>query len=150
MLYPTLSQPFVALCIFITSFLSGFLFDIANLALLAFKQNKIIKNIFYAISTFFATFLLFLTNFYTNYGQFRFFIVVIFIGSIVLQRFIIGKPLSKLYSICYNKYIKNLNRGKRNGEEREADKSTADYTGNNLRLNRNHHNNSRQQQEKRP
>ena len=95
MLYPTLNQPLVFLFIFLTGLASGLLFDLANFLLVFVNKNKIMKQIFYFISTIFSFALLFITNLFCNFGQFRFFVILTFLFALIIERFTLGKFINK-------------------------------------------------------
>ena len=95
MLYPTLNQPYVFIIIFLTGLASGLLFDLANFLSLLFNNNKIIKQLFYFLSTISTGFLLFAVNLVTNFGQFRIFILLSFIFALTIERFTLGHLINK-------------------------------------------------------
>lgn len=85
MLYPTLNQPLVMLVMFFVGFASGFLFDFAFLLKKSLKLKA--TNIFFDfLACIFSFVIFFVTNLYINYGQFRIYVVVIFIIACLLQR----------------------------------------------------------------
>lgn len=102
LLYPTLNQPLVLLIILGVGFLSGFLFDIANIMTTLSGNDKLSRHIFDFIATIFAFLLLFFANLYINFGQFRIYVFLIFILSLSLERFISKilwtKVINKLYT----------------------------------------------------
>ena len=106
MLYPTLNQPIVFIFIFLTGLASGLLFDLSNFLVIFFNRNKIIKQIFYFLATILSTFLLFIVNLITNFGNFRIFIILSFIVALLLERFTLGKLISKTIDKLTNVKIK--------------------------------------------
>lgn len=112
MLYETLSQPTIFLCLSLTGFCAGFLFDFKNIFCLYFKHKKIISQILLFFATFFTFFAFFYANLKINYGQFRFFAIIGFMLSFLIQRFISKNFLAKTLITCYNK-LKAKRDGKR-------------------------------------
>lgn len=86
MLYPTLIQPIVMLVMFFVGFASGFLFDFAFLLKKSLKDLKATNIFFDFLACIFSFVIFFVTNLYINYGQFRIYVVVIFIIACLLQR----------------------------------------------------------------
>ena len=103
MLYPTLSQPFVALMIMCCGLLCGMIFDVSNIIVYLSGGDKLSKNIFDFISIIICSFLLFLFNLIFNYGQFRIFILIIFLIFFYIERFFSKVLWTKLFKRCYNK-----------------------------------------------
>lgn len=102
MLYPTINQPYVILIIFLVGFASGILFDIANI-LSKLSNDKFAKVLFDFLAVIFSFFILFYSNLHINYGQFRFYIVAIFLLAIMIERFISKILWTKCIKKCYNK-----------------------------------------------
>lgn len=86
MLYPTLNQPIVMLVMFFVGFASGFLFDFAFLLKKSLKDLKATNIFFDFLACIFSFVIFFVTNLYINYGQFRIYVVVVFIFACLLQR----------------------------------------------------------------
>ena len=86
MLYPTLNQPLVMLVMFFVGFASGFLFDFAFLLKKSLKDLKATNIFFDFLACIFSFVIFFVTNLYINYGQFRIYVVVVFIIACLLQR----------------------------------------------------------------
>lgn len=106
MLYPTINQGMVFVYIFICGTCCGLLFDIINILLPFFNENKIIKHIFQFFATFLSILALFLTNLYVNFGQFRFYVIASYIFAIVLERTIIGKLILHIVKKVHQKFLK--------------------------------------------
>ena len=103
MLYPTLSQPFVACMIAMCGMLGGGVFDLSNLVKFLSGGDKLSKNIFDFISIIICAFLLFVFNLFFNYGQIRIFVLIIFLIFFSLERFLSKVLWTKLVKKCYNK-----------------------------------------------
>ena len=86
MLYPTLNQPLVMLVMLFVGFASGFLFDFAFLLKKSLKDLKATNIFFDFLACIFSFVIFFVTNLYINYGQFRIYVVVVFIIACLLQR----------------------------------------------------------------
>lgn len=102
MLYETLSQPLVFVCIFAVGLISGFMFDLSHLFCALCNKNKILHQILYFICTILSAFCLFMVNLKVNYGRFRIFILATFFFGLLLERITIGKLWTKLVQKCYN------------------------------------------------
>lgn len=93
MLYPTLSQPIVFLCLSLTGLAGGVIYECGTILTKLFDSSKIAKQIFLFLSTILCGVLFFLVNLAINYGQFRSYAVFTFIGSIILERITLGNFL---------------------------------------------------------
>ena len=103
MLYQSLSQPLVFLCIFCTGIASGLLFDCKKLLVALCNKNKVFDQVLGFICVSISALGLFLTNLGINYGRFRLYILLAFALSFTLERFSIGKLWTKIIDVCYNK-----------------------------------------------
>lgn len=113
MLYETLSQPQIVLFVVLFGFLSGIIFDLQKL----FKKS--IKNRFFDyFSSFFCVFLTILIHFFVNlklnYGEFRFYILLMFFLSLAFERLFIGNLLENLLRKWYNKLTEKMKKGYEN------------------------------------
>lgn len=106
MLYPTLNQPLVLLIIFIVGLLSGLIFDIARLLTTASGGDKWSKNIFEFLAVIFSFAILFFANLTFNLGQFRLYVLAIFLVSFALERFISKILWTKLLLKWYTSIMK--------------------------------------------
>ena len=102
MLYQTLSQPLIILLFIIFGFLSGLLFDFFSLINYFLNNNKITKQIFYFLSVFPIFIIFYYLNLKFNYGQFRFYTILLFFGALILERISLGNLFAKMYDRCYN------------------------------------------------
>lgn len=107
MLYETLSQPYIMFFIFIFGFISGVIFDIKNIVLFLFGNSKILEEILLGLSTFLTLQVLYFSNLYINFGEIRFYIIVIFFLAFFIQRFLSKKIIAKLVKKCYT-YVENI------------------------------------------
>ena len=111
MLYPTLNQPLVLLIIFLVGLICGLIFDIAKILTTLSGGDKWSLHIFDFIATIICFLLLFFANLKFNLGQFRLYVLGVFLISFALQRyfskFLWTKLLSKWYtSITKRRKIK--------------------------------------------
>ena len=114
MLYPTLNQPLVFFIIFLVGLASGFFFDIANI-LSFLSKDKFAKIFFDFLAVIFSFFALFYSNLAVNYGQFRVYILFVFLFALILQRF-----LSKiLWTKCIKGGIITSKRRKMPGKKKK-------------------------------
>lgn len=104
MLYETVGQPLVFLCLLAAGLGCGLLFDGARLCAKFCNNNKIVKQVFYFISTLCSGVVFYLVNLAVNFGQFRFYTIATFIAAIVLEQVSIGKLFAKLIDKCYNHF----------------------------------------------
>ena len=103
MLYPTTNQPMVLLVIFCVSIISGLVFDLAHILTFLSGNDKNSKHIFDFLATIISFTLLFFTNLEFNYGQFRIYVLIIFLIFFAFERFLSKLLWTKVLSSCYNK-----------------------------------------------
>ena len=112
MLYQTLAQPMLFLCFFASGIFCGILLNFKNVLLKLFKKN----NFFYHFIDFLAFLIIFFIYFFINlkinYGEFRFFSLLTFLLSLLLENFVIRSFVAKLLHTWYNK-MKGEKVGKR-------------------------------------
>ncbi len=108
-LFETLSQLYILLCLIVFGFISGFVFDVFNTITFLCNNNKVTKNILQCIATILCFFILFLVNLKTNYGQFRLYIFLVYFLFIFVERITIGKVIAKTNIWCYNTFKKFIN-----------------------------------------
>lgn len=99
LLYETLSQPIILLCVIIAGFLSGFVFDACNLVCKLTKTNKIVRHVLDVISVFICGFVFFVVILTVNYGDLRVYELLFFVAFLLLQRATIGKLLAKTLKV---------------------------------------------------
>ena len=115
MLYESLSQPLIILCVLASGIAAGMIFDIGKFANYFFNRNKVSKQIILTICTIISA------NLKVNFGRFRVYILLIFALAIIFERFTIGKLWTKLLEKCYNSLVRFkvwLN-GKLNGRKKQ-------------------------------
>ena len=115
MLYPTLNQPLIVLIIFTVGMASGLIFDIARI-LTTISGEKWSKHIFDFLATIICFFALFFINLSINLGQFRIYILAVYLASFTLERFfskiLWTKLLLKWYTNVMNRRKKKVEKGK--------------------------------------
>ncbi len=102
MLYPTLNQPLMFLLLIIAGLASGVIFDILNMVVTLLGNDKYSHHFFNFLSVLFSFALLFVINLKFNYGQFRIYVLAIFIASFLLERLISKILWTKLIKKCYS------------------------------------------------
>lgn len=111
LLYQSQNQPLIIFVIFLAGIFSGAIFDVTRLMTLFFGNGKLAKHLFEFVATVVSGFLLFLTNLQFNYGQFRLYVILIFIISFVLERFFASFLWTKLIKKCYSRFMQRRNEG---------------------------------------
>lgn len=104
MLYETLGQPLVFLCMLGGGCAAGVLFDGAKFLTKLCKDNKILSHTLFFVATLCAGAIFYLVNLAVNFGQFRFYTIDSFICAIILEQISVGKLFAKLANKCYNRY----------------------------------------------
>ena len=99
MLYPTLNQPLMLFIVFCCGIFCAVIFDILQV----FSKRKILKHILDFFAVIFSFALLFLLNLKFNYGQFRIYVVAIFLLSFVSLKIISKFLWTKVIQKCYIK-----------------------------------------------
>ena len=102
MLYPTLNQPLMIVILIAAGFVGGLIFDLVKICSLLCCKSKIVKHCL----DFSATILIFAFIFWMhlkyNYGQFRFYVILLFFVSFSIEKifakFLWTKLLQKWYS----------------------------------------------------
>ncbi len=121
-LFETLSQPYILVWLIFSGFCSGFLFDVTNTITFLCNNNKVVKNVFEALATISCFFILFFVNLHTNYGQFRIYVLIVFLLFLFLQRLTLGKLIAKTNTLCYNtfkRFVNLLTKVKLNGKRKK-------------------------------
>ena len=114
MLYQSLSQPLIIVMTAVAGLLGGATFDLARIFTLFFGARKITKHCFDFIATVVCAGLLFLTNLHFNYGQFRLFVLLIFLICFAFERFFSSFLWTKLLKKWYSSIVQRRNEcGKR-------------------------------------
>ncbi len=115
MLYPTQNQPLLFLVLIIVGFLCGILFDLGNLICTLAGRDKYAHHITYFLATTLTLGILFIVNLFMNYGQFRAFVIIVFVLSLILERLISKFLWTKLVQKCYS--IFNKRKGAKIGQK---------------------------------
>ena len=106
MLYPTLNQPLVLLIIFLVGVISGFVFDVARILTTLSGNDNISKHIFDFFATIISFAFLYFANLKCNLGQFRLYVLAIFLLSFSFQRLFSKILWTKLLSKWYTSITK--------------------------------------------
>jgi len=112
-LYPTLNQPIILLVVFVSGLASGLIFDIFKIIVLLSGNDKITKHFFDFLATMFSFLLLFFVNLYFNFGQFRLYVIIVFLISFTLQRLFSKFLWTKLLSKWYSSIARRKKRGRK-------------------------------------
>lgn len=105
MLYPTLNQPAVIFAMLGVGLVSGLLIDGGRILAWLTGEGSFARHFFDFIALFFSCGLLIFVNLMVNYGQFRIYVFVIFILSLMLERFLSKILWTKLISKCYTNVV---------------------------------------------
>ena len=107
MLYPTSNQPLMLLVIFVAGLFCGLLFDVFSAITNCLKNDKSVRHFFDFFTVIISFCLLFLLNLKLNFGQFRIYLLIVFIFALLLERAIskllFGKILKKIFKKKLNK-----------------------------------------------
>lgn len=104
MLYSTLSQPLVFLCILASGLAGGLTFVFTRLISFACKNNKAVLQIGYFFSALSCAAIFYFVNLAVNYGELRFFALATFVIAVTIMQFVLSKTFGKLFKLCYNKF----------------------------------------------
>ena len=85
MLYESLSQPLIILCILAIGLACGMIFDAGKFLNFLFNQNKVVKQIILCLGTILSAILLFVVNLQVNYGRFRLYVITLFTLAFVIE-----------------------------------------------------------------
>lgn len=102
MLYETSKQILTFCFISLGGFLCGFLFDLKQIFLFKIKKKRILAHFFDFFCIFLTFFACFLLNLKFNFGEIRFFCILGFSLSFVIERFFSQNFLAKPIAKCYN------------------------------------------------
>ena len=105
MLYSTLPQPLVFLCLFCSGLAGGVIFEFARLVSFLCNKNKIVLQIGYFFSAICCTTIFFFVNLLVNYGELRLFAIFAFVVAVMLEHFIFANLFAKLAKLCYTKIV---------------------------------------------
>lgn len=107
MLYPTNNQPIMLLVLVIIGIGSGIIFDVLLIINTLLGNDKIAHQFFQFLGVIFSFSLLFIANLHFNYGQFRWYVLLVYLGAFFLQRtfsrFLWTRIVKKCYSIISKK-----------------------------------------------
>lgn len=106
LLYETLSQPLTFLVILCIGLASGLLFDLRNYVNFLFAKNKTVSIILDIVTSLIICGILFISNLYFNYGEFRFYIILAFLLELLIQLLTLEIIVAKICTWCYNKIRK--------------------------------------------
>lgn len=119
MLGETLSQPLIFLMLILFGFSSGIIFDICNFIWKMSKNNKILKHFLDFFGTIIVFLIFFICIFNFNFGELRFYEFLVFFTFFFLERFTIGKLVEKFIELCYNGFVKLVNKINQRGKKHD-------------------------------
>ena len=119
MLGETLSQPLIFLMLILFGFSGGIIFDICNFIWKMSKNNKILKHFLDFFGTIIVFLIFFICIFNFNFGELRFYEFLVFFTFFSLERFTIGKLVEKFIGLCYNYFVKLVNKINQRGKKHD-------------------------------
>lgn len=102
MLYETLLQGQIFLCMLYFGLIAGIVFEAKNLIINAFSKNKVVCFVLDLIFMVVASLLFVLAKNISNYGEFRIYLLIGFVLGIYLEHASIGFLVEKFFLLCYN------------------------------------------------
>ena len=112
MLYPTVNQPIVILAMFFTGLACGIIFEIFRFLTFLSGNDKISKNFFDFLAVIFSFVLFFIVNLAVNYGQFRVYVILIFLIGFAVEEIILKILWTKLIEKCYTRIVTKVRTSK--------------------------------------
>ncbi len=116
MLYPTLNQPLMFILLLLAGLASGVIFDVLNLIIGLLGSDKYVRHFFNFLSVVLSFAILFIVNLKFNYGQYRSYVLIIFLISFCFERFLSRFLWTKLIKKCYSLLSKKKGIGSEQGE----------------------------------
>ena len=113
MLYPTANQPIIIILVVLTGLVSGLFFDISKALCFLSGNDKVSKEIFNFFAVILSSTTLYFVNLKFNYGQFRFYVVMVFFASLSFERFLSKVLWTKVFAKCYNSIRKKWKKKKK-------------------------------------
>ena len=111
MLYPTLNQPLMLGLMLVIGLVSGLVFDGSKVLKILTQKDKMAGHLFDFLAVLFSFAILYVTNLKYNYGQFRAYVLLVFLAGLILERgislFLWTKVGKKCYSIVTRRKRKN-------------------------------------------
>ena len=112
MLYPTVNQPIVIIAMFFTGLACGLIFEIFRFLTFLSGNDKISKNFFDFLAVIFSFALFFIVNLAVNYGQFRVYVILIFLIGFAVEEIILKILWTKLIEKCYTRIVTKVRTSK--------------------------------------
>ena len=94
------------LAVLACGFLSGFLFDFANLVCFLCQKNYYVRGAMFFVATAMCCVVLFFLTLSLNYGQMRLYLCAAMALGVGGQRFLLAKPIEKTFQSCYNVFAR--------------------------------------------
>ena len=83
------------------------------------KNNKILKHFLDFFGTIIVFLIFFICIFNFNFGELRFYEFLVFFTFFSLERFTIGKLVEKFIGLCYNNFVKLVNKINQRGKKHD-------------------------------
>ena len=112
MLYPTVNQPIVIIAMFFTGLACGLIFEIFRFLTFLSGNDKISKIFFDFLAVIFSFALFFIVNLAVNYGQFRVYVILIFLIGFAVEEIILKILWKKLKKKCYTRIVTKVRTSK--------------------------------------
>ncbi len=112
MLYPTVNQPIVIIAMFFTGLACGLIFEIFRFLTFLSGNDKISKNFFDFLAVIFLFALFFIVNLAVNYGQFRVYVILIFLIGFAVEEIILKILWTKIIEKCYTRIVTKVRTSK--------------------------------------
>lgn len=109
MLYETLLQGQIFLCVLYFGLIAGIIFEAKNLVEKSLSQNKVVCFVLDLAFMCLASLLFIIAKNVANFGEFRLYLLVSFILGIVLEHITIGFLVEKFFLLVYN-WIRKITR----------------------------------------
>ena len=113
MLYPTVNQPLIFVAMLVGGLIGGLIFDIFKVLTTLSGGDNFSRHLFDFLATIFTCSLLYLINLWLNYGQFRVYVLAVFLAGFAFERFLSKFLWTKLVEKWYTIFAKRGNNGKR-------------------------------------
>ena len=105
--------------ILLAGFVSGIIFDVFHLLTSLSGGDKVSRHIFDFVAVLVSGAILFLNNLHFDYGQFRVYVIVLFLTSFIFERKLAQKLWTKLLEKWYTSIVQRREQWKREKTKNE-------------------------------
>lgn len=109
MLYETLLQGQIFLCVLYFGLITGIIFEAKKLIEKALSENKVVCFVLDLVFMCVASIIFIIAKNVANFGEFRLYLIVSFVLGIVLEHITIGFLVEKFFLLVYN-WVRKLTR----------------------------------------